>query len=382
MNRKIVQITAIDTSQEKLLKKLNIESKKQGYQVHCIASKADSYKEIEKDGLIFHDVKIERSISLMSNFKSLIAMYKILRIIRPEIVHVHTPIAAVLGRIAAKVAKVPTIIYTAHGFYFHDNMSKKKYFLFFNIEKYVGRYFTDYIFTQSKEDYDLAVKNKFLKNQDNYRWISNGIDLEEKFNYTKIKRSNIKTLKSKHDIKENDLIISFIGRLVEEKGIIELLTAAKQLNRNIKFFIIGSLLDSDRDTNTIDFIEKFKNEEHIIFTGQVPNINELLYLSDIFCLPSYREGMPRSIIEAMSMKNAILATNIRGSREEVIHGQNGFLFNTRDVNSIVKYILQLQQDRKLLNEMKEKSYKRAFELYNESEVVKKQIEVFEKVVRR
>lgn len=374
---KIVQITAIDTSHEKLLKKLNLESKKNNFQVHCIATKGEEYNNILNDGHIFHNVKIDRKISPVSNLKSILSIYNVLLKVKPDIVHVHTPVAAVLGRIAAKFARVPTIIYTAHGFYFHEGMSKKKYILFYAIEKYLGRYFTDYIFTQSQEDFDLAIKGKFLKNDNNYLWISNGIDLEERFNLNNIDESKIREIKNHLNILKDDLVVSFIGRLVEEKGILDLLKAAKNLkNRNIHFIIIGGLYESDRDVDTYNKIQEFLQEDYIHYVGQVDNANEFLYISDIFCLPSYREGMPRSIIEAMAMKNAIIATNIRGSREEVVHDMNGYLVNINDYESIEKYILFLQDNPEKLELMKSNSFDRAHELYDEKIVVEKQIKVF------
>src|SRR5699024_1289833 len=121
----------------------------------------------------------------------------------------------VLGRIAAKIAGVPNVIYTAHGFYFHDGMSKAKYKLFFMIEKYIGRIFTDYIFTQSKEDFDLAVQNRFLNNN-NYLHISNGIDLENQFNLSNINNNEIVEFRKKLNIKDGDIVFTFLGRMVKE----------------------------------------------------------------------------------------------------------------------------------------------------------------------
>lgn len=377
---RIVQLTAIDASQQRLLRTLNVKTIEEGIEVHSIAKEYEDASLMRKDGIIFHDINFDRKISPISNVKTIISLIKAFKIIKPTIVHVHTPVAAVLGRIAAKVAKVPVIIYTAHGFYFHDRMSKKQYNLFFNIEKYIGRYFTDYIFTQSYEDYELAKKHKFLsrQNRNNYLCISNGIDLENKFNFDNINNEKIIKLKDKLNIRDDEIVVSFIGRLVEEKGIFDLLDALKYTKSKVKLIIIGSSHVSERDKETVLKLKKFENQSNIIFTGHVTDAENYLYLSDIFCLPSYREGMPRSIIEAMSMKNAILATNIRGSREEVIHGETGFLFETKSPKEIAKHIDELNENSTLLDEMKEKSYKRCYEIYNEKDVVEKQIKVFKK----
>src|SRR5699024_4290267 len=142
------------------LNPLNKVSKERGHEVHCVCSKGPYEEEIKNNGYYFHNVSIDREINLKKNIKSVLMMAKLFKLLKPDIVHVHTPVAAVLGRIAAKIAKVPTIIYSAHGFYFHEGMPAKKYKLFFYIEKYIGRYFTDYIFTQSEEDFEVARKNK------------------------------------------------------------------------------------------------------------------------------------------------------------------------------------------------------------------------------
>ncbi|WP_114603545.1 glycosyltransferase family 4 protein [Staphylococcus sp. EZ-P03] len=380
---KIAQVTAIDMTMNNFLTPLNKGSKDAGYEVHCICSKGPYEQEIKNNGFAFHDIKIDRKIDPISNLKSIMMMVKAFKVIKPDIVHVHTPVAAVLGRIAAKIAKVPTIIYSAHGFYFHEGMSKNKYRLFFNIEKYIGRYFTDYIFTQSLEDYEVAKNNQFLKNKSNYVHISNGIDLDEKFNVDNFSDEQDTKLREQYGIKKDDLVVSFIGRLVKEKGIIDLLEAYNNLNiKNVKFVIIGSLPQGERDIETYELIQKYESNENIIFTGQITNVNEHLFMSDIFCLPSYREGMPRSIIEAMAMKNAVLATNIRGSREEVIHGETGYLFPVNSSKSIATYISELANDKALLDEMKNNGLERAKALYDENKVVNKQLDIFKQCTKR
>ncbi|WP_462211474.1 glycosyltransferase family 4 protein [Staphylococcus hominis] len=378
---KIVQVSAIDMTMNNFLNPLNKETQNRGHEVHCVCSEGPYKKEIKKNGYYYHNISIDRNISPIRNIKSIYSMFKLFKKIKPDIVHVHTPVAAVLGRIAAKIAKVPTIIYTAHGFYFHEGMTKSKYNLFFNVEKYVGRYFTDYIFTQSKEDYEVAKKNRFLRNN-NYVHISNGIDLDNKFNINNTSKTTIDNLKSKYNIKNNDIVVTFIGRLVREKGILDLLNSYKLLkSKNVKFIIIGSLPQGERDVETMKIIENFKDNKDIIFIGQVSNVNDYLYLSDIFCLPSYREGMPRSIIEAMAMKNAVIATNIRGSREEVVHNETGFLCNVNASDEIAKYIDKLISDSDKLEKFKHNGIERARKLYDEKKIVNNQIKIYENVKR-
>jgi glycosyltransferase involved in cell wall biosynthesis len=300
----------------------------------------------------------------------------------PDIVHVHTPIASVLGRIAAKFAGVKNIIYTAHGFYFHEGMSKKKYKLFYHIEKFVGNHFTDYLFTQSEEDYLLAKNNSFLKKESNYLHISNGIDINNRFNFDNFNQLTRRNIRKKYDISDEDLLVIFVGRLVKEKGIIDLLYAFKNIKEeNINLLVIGDAPNTERDNSINNIIESSDNP-NVTFTGRVDNVEDFLYASDVFVLPSYREGMPRSIIEAMAMKNAIIATDIRGSREEVDDDVNGYLVNVKSPNEITSKLIKLSKDRAILEKFKNASYDKAKALYDEEKVVKKQIAVYDRIINQ
>src|SRR5699024_1209420 len=132
--------------------------------------------------------------------------------------------------------------------------------------------------------------------------INNGMDVKGKFNPENIKDEKVSKLREELNINEEDKVITFVGRLVKEKGIFELLEAIKRIEKNnCKLLIIGGAsATTERDQVTNEKLEKYHTLENVIFTGHRKDIPELLYLTDVFCLPSYREGMPRSIIEAMA----------------------------------------------------------------------------------
>lgn len=385
MKPKIVQICALDATMFKMLNTLNKKSLTEGFEVHCICSDGEYVSKLKEQGYIVHPVKIAREINIKDNLMTIINIYKVLKKINPDIVHVHTPVAAVLGRVAAKLAKVKTIIYTAHGFYFHEGMSKKQYKVFYNIEKYVGRFLTDYIFTQSEEDFILAEEGNFLSRQKrkNYLHISNGIDLTNRFNLKRFNSSIKDNIIKEHNISKDTMIVSFIGRMVKEKGIFDLIEAMKLLEdyKDIHLFAMGGLSESERDKSLKGFLENVSDIKNVTFTGKIENVEDYLFASDIFVLPSYREGMPRSIIEAMSMKNAIIATNIRGSREEVIPNFNGYLVDLKSPFQIKNFILVLYNNREKLQEFQKNSLTRTHQLYNEKDVVEKQVRVFKEVIR-
>lgn len=381
MNKvRIVEVCAVDGTMDNLLRELNLSLIDNGYDVIGVCSHGNVTQKLVNDGFNIISVDIDRSIKPLSNLKSVIRMYRLFRRLRPDIVHVHTPVAAALGRIAAKMAGVPVIVYTAHGFYFHENMKPVVYRLALSIEKFLARHFTDFIFTQSAEDAGTAVVNKFMQ-QDKVLAIGNGVDIWEKFNPEKINNDEVYLLKKEFGVGERDRVITFVGRLVKEKGIFDLLKAFIELERdNVKLLVVGNVFQGDRDKETCELVQEYKKFGNIIFTGARNDINNILYFTDIFCLPSYREGMPRSIIEAMAMRCAIVATNIRGSREEVVEGRTGFLTKLSDTGDLRDRIVKLLDDNILLEGMKLNGRRRAEELYDEKKVVKLQLDIFEKLL--
>ena len=320
----------------------------EGYQVEIVCSDDEYVGELRGKGYSIRVVEMSRKISPVSNIRTVLSLYKLIRKEKPTIVHTHGPVTGVLGRIAAKLAGCPLIMYTAHGFYFHENMPwlKRKIFIF--IELVMGRLATDMIFTQSKEDLNTAVTESIIK-KDKVECIGNGVDIL-KFSNT----NDDGNMRLSLGINNDDKVIGFIGRITKEKGIVELAMAVKMLRKeivNVKLLVIGGVLESERDNKAIDevknLIKEYGLENNIIFTGFRSDISELLTFIDVFTLPSYREGMPRSIIEAMASGKPVVATNIRGCREEVVSGATGILVPVGDSAALAEAIRSLVSDDEL-----------------------------------
>lgn len=380
MKAKIIQVCAVDSTMSGLLRELNTQLIKEGYDFTGVCSKGKYTEKLIEEGFNIKNIHIDRSIKPIENIKTISRLTKFFIEEKPDIVHVHTPVASVLGRIAAKRAKVPIVIYTAHGFYFHENMSKFKYKIFLNIEKHMARKYTDFIFTQSKEDCETALENNFI-DENRILIIGNGVDIWGKFNPKNINDEEIKELYKEFKIDKNNKVITFIGRLVGEKGILDLLEAFNDIDDpKVKLLVVGNAAQGERDTTTKELLSQYKSNKNIIFTGYRKDIPNILSITDVFCLPSYREGMPRSIIEAMAMECAVVATNIRGCREEVVPGETGYLVPIKSPVDIRDKILLLTNDDQRLEMMKVNGRKRAELLFDEKKVVRKQLDIFEKLL--
>lgn len=373
---KVLQITNVSFTVKKFLLPLVDEMSKQKYDVHIACYKDQIGYEIEKEGYVVHHIPFQRNLNVFSHLKSLLALMKLIRKERFDIVHSHTPVASLVARLSARLANVPLIVYTAHGFYFHENMKPIPYKINYLLEKIWAKYFTDKLFFQSKEDYELALAKGFQK-PENLIHINNGVS-GDRFNPVLYSR-----VKSRESLGiTNEKVIMFVGRLVREKGIVELLEAFPLVRDEMKeatLMIVGDSVTGDRDGLDVEQLIQsmpMETKERIRLLGMREDIPELLCAADLFVLPSYREGLPRSIIEAMAMGKPIVATDVRGCREEVFPDVNGYLCKAKDSSSLANTILEIMKDESKLKRFGESSRRLFLEEFNEKVVLERQMNIF------
>ncbi len=378
---KILQITAIATTVKHLLLPLIERLKNEGHKVQTVCSDGQYVTELREEGYSITTININRKIAIFSNLKSLFSIYTFIKKKRFDIVHVHTPVASLLGRIAAKLAGVPVVIYTAHGFYFHENMAGWKRHIVVWLEKIIGRLFTDMLLTQSAEDKQTAIKKKIIT-KNRIEWIGNGVDINR---FVAAEGDN--NLKNSLGMSNRDRVIGFTGRIVREKGIEELILAfirVKQAIPDVKLMIIGDTLKSDRDRrikqNIKQLIDINKLGDKIIFTGFREEINRFYNIMDVFVLPSWREGMPRSILEAMASAKPVVATNIRGCREEVIDGVTGRLVPVKNEKILAKAIKEILLNKESADRMGGAGRRSVEEKFDENMVLERQLRIYRQLI--
>lgn len=359
---KILQVTAVDFTVEKFLLPLIHRLQKEGHEVHiaCRITNAPKHSNM-------HAISFERSMRMATHAKALKELVKLMKSEKFDVVHTHTPVASMLARIAAKIARVPTIIYTAHGFYFHERMNKIPYKIAYTLEKYAAKWGSDYVFFQSEEDYQLAVNNHF-KRPERLIHIQNGVNrkLFEPNDY------NRNEMRQKLGIAEDIFVYLFVGRLVYEKGLAELTEAFQLLNEpKAHLVIVGGQVEGDRDTFP-DTAQK-----NVTYLGLRQDIAALLHAADAFVLPSHREGLPRSIIEAMAMEKPVIATDIRGCREEVIHQKTGLLCTVQSASDLKDAMNELFEHQQMAKAFGKAGRQRFLEQYDEEKVLDRQMVIFQ-----
>ena len=319
-----------------------------GLSVEIACSPGQDVEELKKRGYIIHSIQIDRKIDPVSNLKSIEQLTKLIRQKQYDLVHVHTPVASVLGRVAAKLAGVKSIVYTAHGFYFHDNMPVNQYRFYHSVERVTG-WMSDLILTQSREDLVTAEKTGLCAPQ-KLRYLGNGVDVE-RFCRSNLVPQHQQQLRQSLNLPDSAFpIIGMTGRITAEKGYLELIEALAKLRfqfPNIHLLVIGGQLSSERDafqSQLSHLIQQQNLDKYVTFTGFRSDIPELLGLVDVFTLPSYREGLPRSILEAMAMQLPIVATDIRGCREAVVDGQTGLIVPPQNSEKLAEALGKLLAD--------------------------------------
>lgn len=370
---KICQLCAVDYTLKYLLTPLIDGMREAGWRTVAVCADEGAVAGLRAQGYEIITVGLSRALNPFRQALGVLRLAALFRREKFDVVHAHTPVAALVGRIAARLARVPMIVYTAHGFYFHEEMRPLPRAVFTFLEWLGGRC-TDLLFTQSEEDARTAVERGFLP-AGRVLAIGNGVDIR-RFDPEAVRpRAEVR---AELGIPADAVVIGMIGRMVAEKGFGEFFdaaAAAAKRHPGAYFLVIGERLASERDAGIGAQLERARAAlgARLILAGVRSDMPDLFAAMDVFTLPSYREGMPRTIIEAMHMARAVVATDIRGSREEVLPEVTGLLVPTRDAPALEQAFSRLIADAGLRERMGAAGRERALRLYDEAKVVARQV---------
>lgn len=304
-----------------------------GYEIHCACSIDKPVdKELQRRGVKIFEVPFSRNPLGIGNIKAFIKLEELQRINDYDIVHVHTPIAAIYGRLLKLNFPSLRIIYTAHGYHFLKGGSKLGWILYYPIEKIMAK-FTDVTININKEDYEITKEK--LKHKKCYLLNGVGLDLDK---YKKLSSKEIQEKRKEFGIKDKDFVVLMIAEINKNKNHIQLINAMdilKDKYPNIKVLCIG-------DGTLKESLEKqiiLRNLQNNIFMlGYRLDVNKLINISDIGILLSHREGLPRNIMEFMACGRKVIATDIRGCRDLVCNDSIGALVKVGDYKETAKAI--------------------------------------------
>lgn len=374
---KVLQICAVDFTAKNLLLPLMIKLKENGYEVSLACKAGENYDFINSQGIAFYDIPVARGYNPIKHMTSVYRLYKLIRAYKFDIVHSHTTAASLDGCIAAKLARVPVILYTIHGLHILENSSYLEK-AFYNFVEKLKCKLSAFVFTQSEEDRVYAINNRIV-NSEKIKTIGNGVDIDK---FSPASRERFRNeIRNELGIPFDSFVLTIVARLSKIKGYAELLKAVDLISNNLKedFYLLavgGVTEDEPYPLGKEDLLSLISDKElkkRIIFTGTRSDVNRVLTGTDVFVLPSFLEGMPRSIIEAMAMGLPVIASNIKGSREEVINDETGILVPPGDVKSLALAILKFYKNPELRERMGGNSRKKAEQMFDERKVIEKEL---------
>ncbi|MDP8267325.1 MAG: glycosyltransferase family 4 protein [Candidatus Tenebribacter davisii] len=361
-----IQLLPLLSGAQNVMLKILGSLDKNKYEIYVISKPGGPLVEkVLESGYNYIPLKsFRRNISLM-DFVALIKLIRIFKKEKFDIVHTHSSKPGFLGRIAARIAGVPKVVHTVHGFAFHYAQSPPIRFFYQVLEKFVSS-FSDYVIFVNNYEREYAIKNNITKAFKAIT-IANGIKLNEN------------TIKGTSKIKKDVFVIGSILRFEKIKNIINTINVAIDVcktNHKIVFYFIGDgkLLEKCKQMVRTEDLE-----ENIFFPGWQNNVEEWLVMFNVYLLFSTAEGLSISILEAMSMKLPIVTSDVKGNNE-LVSDFNGILVPINDVDRLAVVLLSLPDERARLEAWGVNSYKLVKDKYNIIDFSRKYIEVYNKIM--
>ncbi len=347
MKAKLIRITTVPLSLKILLKGQH-RFMSEHFDVIGVSSPGKELEDVKKDEEIeVRAIDMSRKITPIKDIKSLWSTYKLLKKEKPHIVHTHTPKAGIVGMLAARMAGVPHRLHTVAGLPLMEVTGVKRQVLDF-VEKLTYASATK-VYPNSKGLSDYIIQHKYT---DKYKLkvigngSSNGIDTSF-FSPEQVSEDQKTILKKELKIEDSDFVFVFVGRLVGDKGINELIKAFSALNKNqrrSKLLLVGPL-EQELDPLYPETLKEIETNPDIISVGFKKDVRPYFAISDALVFPSYREGFPNVVMQAGAMELPSIVSDINGCNEIIVENQNGVIVPVKDSERLKEEMDKMISDR-------------------------------------
>lgn len=341
-----------------------------GHEVHIATKFTDQESLLKNLGLQTHDLPIKRaSLSLFSNFLTLLKIFKLINLIKPNLIHLITIKPILFGGLCSYYFKKIPIVASVSGlgFVFSDNgkFSKYRKKIITLLYKLALNNKNNVVIFQNKDDRNTLLKLTNLKKKNTRLIFGSGVDL------------------NKYSVKRRESqppIVLFAGRLLISKGILDFISASKLL-KNIRFVIAGSFDEENPDCIKPSFINKMTSAGFIEYWGYNKNMVETIRLSSIVVLPSYYgEGLPKILIEAAACGKPVITTDHPGCRDAIINNVSGILIPIKSPIAIANAIKKIISSESLRKSMGKEGRILAEKKFSIKEVVSKHIDIYRELI--
>lgn len=353
------------------------KAKELGWEVDVLTTDSTFQEILRKNniGVVDLDV-IWRSVRPIRDIIGIYKLYSFLKNSNYTIVHTHTSKAGFVGRLAAKLAGIPIIIHTVHGFAFHEKSNPLFLYIFSSLER-LASHWCDKIVTVSNFHKEWALRLKICS-KDKIVAIPNGIN-KERIIPTLSKEEVLRELRLSQDM----FIILTVGRLAPQKGIEYLLRATPlikfQIDKPFKILIVG---EGPLRRRLENLAQKLDISENVLFLGFRSDIGNILNIADIVVLPSLREGLSIALLEAMAAGKVIITTSIGSNKEVIENGVSGILVPLKDSVILAKAILGVLNNKELALRLGENAQNRYMKYYTEEKMLQKYMGLYFELVKK
>ncbi|NNT72565.1 glycosyltransferase family 4 protein [Flavobacterium sp. IMCC34852] len=378
---KLIRITTVPLSLDKLLGG-QLHFMNSFYEVVAVsAEKAYLEKVGIKEGVRTFTLNMTRKITPFQDLTAVIKLFLFLRKEKPFIVHTHTPKAGIIGMLASALAGVPHRFHTVAGMPLLEATGFKRKVLDF-VEKLTYSCATK-VYPNSHGLAEIILKNNYCsieKLKVLANGSSNGIDTDY-FNPEFYSDTQKATLRNQLTIAEDDFVFVFVGRLVADKGINELVLAFNQLseeNAGVKLLLVGDY-EAELDPLTPETLAIIQSNKSIITVGFQSDVRPYLAISDALTFPSYREGFPNVVMQAGAMGLPAIVSDINGCNEIIKEGENGLIIPVKNLNALLKAMKKITEQREVTNILKEKARPMIVNRYEQQLVWKAILEEYKRL---
>ncbi|MCH3883139.1 MULTISPECIES: glycosyltransferase family 4 protein [Tenacibaculum] len=365
MKKKLIRITTVPLSLEKLLEN-QLKFMKEYYDITAISAEKERLERFGVDQEVkTYYLELTRQITPLKDFKALYKLYKFLKREKPFIVHTHTPKAGLIGMLASYFAKTPNRLHTIAGLPLLQMSGVKKQIV--NLTEKITFGCATKVYPNSFELQKIVNKLKLVnpkKSEVIANGSSNGIDTGY-FNPNNYSEVSKKELKKQLGINENDVVFIFVGRIVGDKGINELVKSFNTLSleeNNIKLLLVGPL-ETELDPLEEITLHNIKSNKSIISVGYQKDVRPYFSVSNVLAFPSYREGFPNVVLQAGAMKLPSIVSNINGCNEIIVQDVNGLIIPVKNSEALYKAMKQLLLNKDLITNFSKKSRELVKEKY-------------------
>ena len=375
---KVAHLTTVDSSLRYLLLAQLSAALEAGHEVIGISAPGPDVEYLEKVGIRHVPLPSStRSMNLKADAKAAARLWRILRSERPDVLHTHNPKPGLYGRVLGRMAGVPMVVNTVHGLYATERDPWLKRTFVYAAEV-IAAWFSNAELIQNPED--LALLGRLpLYPRSRAALLGNGVDVR-RFDPDRFADEERAAVRSSLGLPSDSVVVGCVGRLVREKGFLELFAAAQLTKANVTLLVVGPEDPQKGDALPTRAIEEAR-QAGVVFAGHREDIDRIYLAMDIFVLASHREGFPRAAMEAAAMGLPVVATDIRGCRQVVASGETGLLVPPGNAKELACALDALAIDARLRADMGHAARQRAERLFDEGDVVEKVLAVYDRKSR-